>query len=129
MPKKKTGINITKTITLFLITVVIAIAAVATYFNVVYANRIFPNVTINGKDYSGLTKKQAFEKLENEIRDIYQNGFTFTYEDKIYKFHHELDQKWEPIIIESELPVKGISRLAISPDGSKLAVVVIETFK
>ena len=51
------------------------------------------------------------------------------YEDKIYKFHPESDQKWEPITIESELPVEGISRLAISPDGSKLAVVVIETFK
>ncbi len=85
MPKKKNRINITKIIILFLITLIVAIAAIATYFNVVYANRIFPNIAINGKDYSGLTKKQAFEKLESEIRDIYQNGFTFTYEDKIYK--------------------------------------------
>ena len=85
MPKKKTRINITKIITLFLITTIIAAAAIAIYFNVVYANRIFPNITINGKDYSGFTKKQAFEKLENEIKNTYQNGFTFTYKGKIYQ--------------------------------------------
>jgi len=82
---KKNKINITKTTTLFLMIFVVAVATVTVYFNVIYANRIFPNITINGKDYSGLTKKRAFEKLESEIRDIYQNGFTFTYEDKVYK--------------------------------------------
>jgi len=45
----------------------------------------------------------------------------------IYKFYPGLDKKWEPILIESELPIEGISRLIISPDGSKLAVVVLET--
>jgi len=75
----------TKIITLFLIMLIVIVAAIATYFNVAYANRIFPNITINGKDYSGLTKKQAFEKLENEVKDIYKDGFTFTYKDKIYK--------------------------------------------
>ncbi len=85
MPKKINKINKIKITTLFLIIFVIAVTTVTTYFNVIYANRIFPNITINEKDYSGLTKKQAFEKLEDEIRDIYQNGFTFTYEDKIYK--------------------------------------------
>ena len=84
MPKKK-NINITKIIILLLIALIIAIAAIATYFNVVYANKIFPNVTINGEDYSGLTKKQVFEKLENKIRNTYQNGFGLVYEDKIYK--------------------------------------------
>lgn len=45
----------------------------------------------------------------------------------IYKFHPGVDEKWIPIQIESDLPVNGISRLVISPDGSKLAVVVTET--
>jgi len=66
-------------------TVLIIITAIATYFNVAYANKIFPNITINGKDYSGLTKKQAFEKLENEIKNVYKDGLVFQYRDKIYK--------------------------------------------
>ena len=65
--------------------VIVIIAAIMAYFNTVYANKIFPNITINGKDYSGLTKKQAFEKLENEIGNVYKNGFTFIYEDKIHR--------------------------------------------
>ena len=48
-------------------------------------------------------------------------------DNTIYKFYPGLDKKWEPILIESELPIEGISRLIISPDGSKLAVVVLET--
>ncbi|MEA1936491.1 MAG: VanW family protein [Patescibacteria group bacterium] len=80
-----TKINVIKIITLFLITIIIAVIAIATYFNVVYANKIFPNITINGTDYSGFTKKQATEKLEKEIKNAYQNGFIFTYQDKIYQ--------------------------------------------
>jgi hypothetical protein len=45
----------------------------------------------------------------------------------IYKFYPGVDEKWEPISIESEFPMEGITRLAISPDGTKLAVVVLET--
>lgn len=45
----------------------------------------------------------------------------------IYKFYPGVDEKWEPISIESEFPIEGITRLAISPDGTKLAVVVLET--
>ncbi len=45
---------------------------------------------------------------------------------KIYKFHPGKDKDWQPVIIESEFPFEGISRLAISPDGSRLAVVVVE---
>lgn len=46
--------------------------------------------------------------------------------EKIYKFHPGKDKDWQPVIIESEFPFEGISRLAISPDGSRLAVVVVE---
>lgn len=46
--------------------------------------------------------------------------------DKIYKFHPGKDKDWQPVIIESEFSFEGISRLVISPDGSRLAVVVVE---
>lgn len=65
--------------------IVIIIIAIATYFNVAYAKKIFPNIAINGKDYSGLTKKQAFEKLESEIENSYKSGFSFVYQAKIYQ--------------------------------------------
>lgn len=51
------------------------------------------------------------------------------YKDKIYKFHPESDKNWKPISIESDLPFNGVTRLTISPDGSKLAVVVFEQSK
>ncbi len=63
---------------------IIAFAIVA-YFNVAYADKIFPNVMINGENYSGLTKEQAFFKLENKIKEIYKNDFSFTYEDDIFR--------------------------------------------
>ena len=75
----------TKIIILFLILIAIITSAIATYFNIAYADRIFPNITIDGKDYSGLTKEEAFLKLEDDIKDIYQNDFSFTYEDEIFK--------------------------------------------
>jgi len=49
------------------------------------------------------------------------------HDDTIYKFYPGLDKKWEAINIESELPIHGVSRIVVSPDGSKLAVVVLET--
>lgn len=44
----------------------------------------------------------------------------------IYQYRPGIDKEWIPITIESELEVDGISRIIISPDGSKLAVVVAE---
>ena len=44
----------------------------------------------------------------------------------IHMFRPTTDKKWKPIKIDSPIPVEGISRLVISPDGSKLAVVVSE---
>lgn len=45
----------------------------------------------------------------------------------IYKFHPNEDEQWTPIKIETEDPLEGISRLVISPDGSKLLVVAHES--
>ena len=47
-------------------------------------------------------------------------------DNKIYKFHPQADKKWQAIDIQSDIPVEGISRLVVSPDGTKLAVVVLE---
>jgi hypothetical protein len=46
--------------------------------------------------------------------------------NKIYKFRPEEDKEWKNVPIESELPLNNITRLAISPDGKKIAVVVAE---
>ena len=47
-------------------------------------------------------------------------------DDVIYKFHPKKDNEWKTIIIESKIPVNNITRLAVSPDGKKIAVVVDE---
>ena len=44
-------------------------------------------------------------------------------DDVIYKFHPDTDSSWKAILIESEFPLKNITRLAVSPDGKKIAVV------
>ena len=44
----------------------------------------------------------------------------------IYKFHPGEDEEWQPIQIKNDINLQGISRIVISPDGSKLAVVVSE---
>ena len=46
--------------------------------------------------------------------------------NQIYKFHPGTDKEWQPIQMESDLNLQGISRIVISPDGSKLAVVASE---
>jgi WD40 repeat protein len=46
--------------------------------------------------------------------------------DKIYKFKPNQDKEWQEISIESNLPVANITRLVVSPNGNKIAVVVKE---
>jgi hypothetical protein len=46
--------------------------------------------------------------------------------NKIYKFHPTNDKDWTPVLIEGDLPLDGISRIVISPNGNKIAVVVNE---
>ncbi len=47
-------------------------------------------------------------------------------EDVIYKFHPKKDDGWKPILIESNIPLKNITRLTVSPNGKKIALVVDE---
>jgi hypothetical protein len=49
--------------------------------------------------------------------------------NKIYKFKPGQDKNWKEISIESKLPVENITRLVVSPDGKKIAVVVLEKKK
>ena len=46
--------------------------------------------------------------------------------DKIYKLKPGVDKEWTAINIESDLPIKNISRLVVNHSGSKIAVVVGE---
>ena len=46
--------------------------------------------------------------------------------NEIFKLKPRKDKDWSTIKIESHLPVKNISRLVVSPDGTKIAVVVGE---
>ncbi|MDH3321698.1 MAG: hypothetical protein OEM04_01850 [Flavobacteriaceae bacterium] len=46
--------------------------------------------------------------------------------NKIFKLKPGIDQEWLAIDIESDLPLKNITRLVVSPSGSKIAVVVDE---
>lgn len=46
--------------------------------------------------------------------------------DQIYKLKPGEDKNWTPITIESDLPLKNITRLAVSPNGARIAVVVEE---
>ena len=43
-----------------------------------------------------------------------------------YKFDTDKDKNWTPINIECDLPLDGISRIVIIPNGKKIAVVVNE---
>ncbi|MCF6298164.1 MAG: hypothetical protein L3J08_09325 [Flavobacteriaceae bacterium] len=47
-------------------------------------------------------------------------------EDQIYILYPKKDKDWKPIYIESEAPIEGITRMTVSPDGKKIAIVVKE---
>ena len=47
-------------------------------------------------------------------------------EEGIYQFDPGESKEWIPVNIEAPMALKGFSRLAVSPDGRKIAVVVSE---
>lgn len=49
--------------------------------------------------------------------------------DTIYKYHPDVDKQWVPITIEGIYEIDGITRMTVSPDGSKIAIVVSEPEK
>lgn len=44
----------------------------------------------------------------------------------IYKFNPKKDEKWESLVDLTDIPVTSISRIAVSPKGDKLVIVVTE---
>ena len=44
----------------------------------------------------------------------------------IYKFDPKQDKDWMPIVIESEASLNNITRLVVSPNGKKIAIVTDE---
>ena len=65
----------------------------------------------------------AIEGSEDMTWTLY-GAILMAKEDIIYKFHPKKDDGWKPIMIESNIPLKNITRLAVSPNGKKIAVVV-----
>ncbi|MEN8186995.1 MAG: hypothetical protein ABFR05_07695 [Bacteroidota bacterium] len=47
-------------------------------------------------------------------------------DDKIFKFRSNKDNEWTQILIDSDIVLKNITRMAVSPDGKKIAIVVEE---
>lgn len=47
-------------------------------------------------------------------------------DNMIYYFIPEKSKEWQPITIESDLPIENITRLVVSPNGKKIVVVAAE---
>jgi len=59
---------------------VLAVAAI--FFNMFYADKILPNITINGESYSDLSQEEAYAKISHVVNSIYGDGIVFEYKDK-----------------------------------------------
>ena len=46
--------------------------------------------------------------------------------EKLYSFHPGRDSAWKEILIKTDVPLKGISRINVSPKGDKIAIVAEE---
>ncbi len=57
-----------------------------------------------------------------------QNGMILMSDgNKFFTCHDKLDSAWQPVIAEGDIGMlKGVTRLAVNADNSKLAVVVSE---
>lgn len=83
--KKRDKLKSVKTALLFVVIISAIPVGIFAYFNVSYADKIFPNILINKEDYSSLTKEEAYVKMENAIKNVYGQKLTFTYNDKKYQ--------------------------------------------
>ncbi len=67
----------------------------------------------------------AFEGSEDMVWSN-QGAVLMGLGDKIFKYQPKVDKNWVEIKISSDLPVDNITRMAVSPDGKKIAIVVSE---
>ena len=77
-PDKKMMVSLLLSL-LLLIPVVIAAQLILKYHDT-----SFPQVTLSGQSYSGLSEQDAQSKLESEIATTYQNGMNFTFKDQTF---------------------------------------------
>ncbi|RUA07941.1 MAG: hypothetical protein DSY82_07545 [Flavobacteriia bacterium] len=76
-------------------------------------------------------KKYIIDAFEGSEDMVWTNEGTILMGlgNKMFKYNPKTDKNWDEIKIISDLPVEDISRLAVSPDGKKIAVVVAEVKK
>jgi len=80
MPKlNKKTLAISFVVFLLLIPVVYAV-----WFNVKYQNTAFPQLSLNGKNYTGLSQADARTLLAGDIAYKYKDGIKLTYQDKSF---------------------------------------------
>ncbi|MFZ2969815.1 MAG: hypothetical protein WA063_01570, partial [Minisyncoccia bacterium] len=77
--------NIRQIMLIIIICMVAILIGAIILFDYKYKDKILPNISINGEGYSGLTKKEALEKLEGKTKSVREEGLTFSYQEKKYK--------------------------------------------
>lgn len=53
---------------------------------VAYANRIYPGVSMQGVDLSGLTEEKAYHQLSESLEYTYEGKIELTYQDQVWEF-------------------------------------------
>ncbi len=53
-------------------------------YQVVYADRIFPGVTVAGIDLSGLKEDEAYQALVDDLPYTYEGQIQLTYQDQVW---------------------------------------------
>jgi len=114
-----------------------------------YIGRSFnkvPGSVSNGKELISFISKShevpeiyTINPVDSEVHylcDALEDSEDFTWtldgtifmgrENNIYQFLPGKSKEWQPIIIDSEIPLKNITRLVVSPNGKKIAVVAGE---
>ena len=83
---KKAPIN--KNQLIFIAIILIVLFSISGYFlnlNNQYQNKLLPNISINGENYSNFTQSEITDNLENKIKNFRENGIEFTYQEKQYQ--------------------------------------------
>ena len=83
---KKTPIK--KNQLIFIATILVIIFSISGYFfnlNNQYQNKLLPNISINGENYSNFTQSEITNNLENKIKNFRENGIEFIYKENNYQ--------------------------------------------
>lgn len=80
---------------------------------------------INTKTSDNVYLADALENSEDLVWTV-DGTILMGHMDKVYKLKPGIDKDWIPVNIESNLPVNKVTRMAVSPNGKKIAIVVKE---